>query len=67
MIRPDDQLSEPSAADAALQPFTGEVVFLYAFDVAYEMARKPADRLLGQPLAEFSAGAYLYSAIAKSE
>src|SRR4051794_20406282 len=30
---------------------------MYAFDVAYEMVRKPVDRLLGQPVAEFAPGA----------
>jgi hypothetical protein len=29
---------------------TGEVVYLYAFDVAYEMRRQALPRLLGQPL-----------------
>jgi hypothetical protein len=32
---------------------TGEVVFLYAFDVAYEMNRFPVRELLGQPVAQF--------------
>jgi hypothetical protein len=41
----------------AVEQFTGEVVYLYAFDVAYEMARKPVDRLLDQPVAEFAVGA----------
>src|ERR1700761_2104808 len=39
------------------QPLTGEVVFLYAFDIGNEMPRKPVETLLGQPLAEFSAEA----------
>src|SRR5687768_9073624 len=34
--------------------YTGEVVYIYAFDLAYEMSRKPVERLLGQPLAQFS-------------
>ena len=33
---------------------TGEVVYLYAFDVAYEMQRKPIASLMGQPVAEFA-------------
>src|SRR5688572_11875230 len=32
---------------------TGEVVYLYAFDVAYEMSRLPVRELLGQPVAQF--------------
>src|SRR5436190_17231140 len=32
---------------------TGEVVYLYAFDVAYEMNRFPVQTLLGQPVAQF--------------
>jgi hypothetical protein len=36
--------------------YTGEVVYLYAFDIAYEMNRRPIARLLGQPTAEFVMG-----------
>ena len=36
---------------------TGEVVYLYAFDVAYEMNRFPVKELLGQPLAQFQVDA----------
>lgn len=32
---------------------TGEVVYLYAFDIAYELARQPIRELLGQPVAQF--------------
>lgn len=31
----------------------GEVVYMYAFDVAYEMKREPVKELLGQPVAQF--------------
>jgi hypothetical protein len=34
-------------------PLRGEVVYMYAFDVAYEMVRKPVSELLGQPVAQF--------------
>jgi hypothetical protein len=37
--------------------YTGEVVFLYAFDVAYEMTRQPIRELLGQPVAQFQVDA----------
>jgi hypothetical protein len=33
--------------------FSGEVVYIYAFDVAYEMTRQPVRELLGQPVAQF--------------
>ncbi len=33
--------------------YVGEVVFIYAFDVAYEMSRKPVTELLGQTVAQF--------------
>ncbi|MCW8130431.1 MAG: hypothetical protein KIS92_08795 [Planctomycetota bacterium] len=34
--------------------YSGEVVYLYAYDVAYEMARAPVRELLGQPAGQFS-------------
>src|SRR5215469_8809952 len=33
--------------------YRGEVVYIYAFDVAYEMNRLPVRELLGQPVAQF--------------
>jgi hypothetical protein len=33
--------------------YTGEVVYMYAFDIAYEMARLPVRSLLNQPVAHF--------------
>lgn len=33
--------------------YRGEVVYIYAFDVAYEMVRQPVRELLGQPVAQF--------------
>lgn len=33
--------------------YAGEVVFIYAFDVAYDMSRRPVNELLGQPVAQF--------------
>jgi hypothetical protein len=43
-----------SAVD--LNRLVGEVVYLYAFDVAYEMTRRPVPTLLGQPVADFAIG-----------
>jgi hypothetical protein len=34
--------------------YYGEVVYMYAFDVAYDMSRQPVKELLGQPVAQFS-------------
>src|SRR5437016_11025725 len=36
-----------------VKEYTGEVVYIYAFDVAYEMTRQPVRELLGQPVAQF--------------
>src|SRR3954451_15465669 len=41
---------------AELNRLVGEVVYLYAFDVAYEMTRRPVPSLLGQPVADFAIG-----------
>jgi hypothetical protein len=35
----------------------GEVVYIYAFDVAYDTARQPIRELLGQPVAQFAVDA----------
>ncbi len=43
--------SKPSPAKVAR--YTGEVVYIYAFDVAYEMTRQSVGTLLGQPVAQF--------------
>ncbi|MFO1476759.1 MAG: hypothetical protein U1F98_08920 [Verrucomicrobiota bacterium] len=37
--------------------YRGEVVYIYAFDVAYEMSRQPVRELLGQPVEQFVVGA----------
>jgi hypothetical protein len=36
-----------------MAPITGEVIYLYAFDIAYELDREPLERLLGQPVEQF--------------
>jgi len=33
--------------------YRGKVVYIYAFDVAYEMKREPLERLLGHPVEQF--------------
>jgi hypothetical protein len=42
-----------SSSGGRVAQLTGEVVYLYAFDVAYEMNRLPVRELLGQPVAQF--------------
>src|SRR5215472_3123258 len=44
---------ERKPTPAHVKGYSGEVVFIYAFDVAYEMVRKPVPELLGQPVAQF--------------
>src|SRR5580765_7868825 len=36
-----------------MKGYSGEVVYIYAFDVAYDMTRQPVRELLGQPVAQF--------------
>ncbi|MGA3267665.1 MAG: hypothetical protein ABSE16_12665 [Verrucomicrobiota bacterium] len=54
-------LGQGKPAEAKAQParhrYTGEVVYIYAFDLAYDMERKPVRELLGQPVAQFAVDA----------
>jgi hypothetical protein len=45
--------SERKASPPKVRRYAGEVVYIYAFDVAYDMTRKPVRELLGQPVAQF--------------
>src|SRR6478672_879580 len=45
------QTREPKPAKT--KRYLGEVVYIYAFDVAYDMTRQPVRELLGQPVAQF--------------
>jgi hypothetical protein len=49
--------TERKAAPAEVNQYAGEVVYIYGFDVAYEMVRKPVRELLGQPVAQFAVDA----------
>ncbi|HEY4416340.1 MAG TPA: hypothetical protein VGO57_11670 [Verrucomicrobiae bacterium] len=49
--------SSASNASNASHRYVGEVVYLYAFDVAYDTARQPIRELLGQPVAQFAVDA----------
>ena len=47
--------SSPSITVASRsRRYVGEVVYIYAFDIAYDFERKPLRELLGQPVAQFS-------------
>src|SRR5882757_8818898 len=37
--------------------YTGHVVYIYTYDIAYDLARRPLDRLLGQSVAQFTVDA----------
>jgi len=45
---------QPRPVGRKVARYSGEVVYIYAFDVAYDTARKPIRELLGQPVAQFS-------------
>ena len=47
------QALERKSSRPKVRKYTGEVVYIYAFDVAYEMTRTPVRELLGQPVAQF--------------
>src|SRR5579871_917656 len=40
-----------------VRKYVGEVVYIYAFDLAYDMSRQPIRELLGQPVAQFAVDA----------
>jgi hypothetical protein len=58
MPRPvETALPAPASRPAGLPSihyYAGEVVYIYAFDVAYEMIRQPVHSLLGQNVAQFN-------------
>lgn len=45
---------ERKPAAPKVKVYSGEVVYIYAFDVAYDMERKPLRELFGQPVAQFA-------------
>src|SRR6478752_5783592 len=47
------KLPERKTSKVEVRKYVGEVVYIYAFDVAYEMTRTPVRELLGQPVAQF--------------
>ncbi len=59
MITATEQLkaTERKPSSTKVKLYTGEVVYIYAFDVAYDMTRQPVRELLGQPVAQFAVDA----------
>ncbi len=49
--------AEFKAALNKVKQYVGEVVYIYAFDVAYDMTRTQIRELLGQPVAQFAVDA----------
>src|SRR5438045_1574338 len=49
------ELAKP--AGVTRKRYVGEVVYIYAYDVAYEMRREPVYELLGQKVESFTFGA----------
>lgn len=55
--REQGKTTENRPAATSVKQYTGEVVYIYAFDVAYDTARQPVRELLGQPVAQFAVDA----------
>jgi len=51
------QALERKITTPKIKQYVGEVVYIYAFDVAYEMVRQPVRELLGHPVAQFAVDA----------
>lgn len=49
--------AEAKAAAARAVGYRGEVVYMYAYDVAYDVSRERVDSLFGQPAEDFVVGA----------
>src|SRR5690606_37538456 len=49
----EQKSAERKSSPLRVSRYTGEVVYIHAFDVAYDTARKPIRELLGQPVAQF--------------
>jgi hypothetical protein len=48
---------EPDTTDRPPRHLQGEVVYIYAFDVGYDMRRQPITSLMGQPVSHFAVDA----------
>jgi hypothetical protein len=49
----DTAKERPASVNGGRGAYRGEVVYLYAFDVAYELNRMPSGEFMGQALAQF--------------
>jgi hypothetical protein len=52
-----DQPGKTAANQRKVATYTGRVVYMFAYDIAYEMMRLPVSQLLGQPVAQFAVDA----------
>ena len=46
-------VKKPLGPPRGVTRYVGRVVYIYAFDVAYDVTREPVSHLLGQQVAEF--------------
>ena len=53
-----DIKSDKMAADTQGRdlPYRGEVVYIYAYDIAYDIKNEPVERILGQPTKDYLVG-----------
>src|SRR5438445_419465 len=56
-IGQSETVARSTAPTPASARYTGEIVYIYAFDIAYELLRQPLKTLLGQPVAQFAVDA----------
>jgi hypothetical protein len=56
MASPIVESGKPPGSSRNVARYAGRVIYLYAFDVAYDMLREPVPQLLGQTVAEFCVG-----------
>src|SRR4051795_404222 len=52
-----ETVARASMSTPAVARYTGEIVYIYAFDIAYELLRQPLKTLLGQQVAQFAVDA----------
>jgi hypothetical protein len=57
MAAPITEFARTASPPRRPKAYVGRAVFIYAFDVAYEMMRLPVPQLLGQQVAQFSVDA----------
>src|SRR5215212_1981634 len=50
MVPPVETRPAPAPARVGPTRYSGEIVYIYAFDVAYDMKREPVSGLMGQPV-----------------